>query len=123
MRAKSRKRTKAKPLETAEAGPLERPGAGPPEFTLPSAAEPVAAARRDEKLGAVALIYVIIASIFFSRKEWFDAAYWSVMAFFFIVIGEPRGRVPKLVRYLAIAAVVALSVVKLVLLILGGDGR
>ncbi|HEX8283844.1 MAG TPA: hypothetical protein VF588_10840 [Pyrinomonadaceae bacterium] len=67
-------------------------------------------------------IYVVLATLSVALGEGFDSIYWASLALFFAIAAEPRDRVPKLLRYFAVAAVAVLGVVKLVMLILKAKG-
>ena len=68
-------------------------------------------------------IYVVVASVEVALGRWFDSIYWASVAFFFAISLQPRERVPKLLRYFSIAAVLVLTVVQVVMLILQLKGH
>jgi hypothetical protein len=99
--------TKAEPADVTETEPEENPDAG--------------AKRR--KMRWIVVIYVVIATVAVALGNVFDSLYWASIAFFFAIAAQPRERVPKLLRYFAVAAVAVLAVAQFVLLILKGKGH
>ena len=93
---------KAEPDGLAAAGVGETPGAGPDH----------------RKLRWLAGLYAGVAALWLTAGEEFDAIFWASLALYFALAGESRRRVPKLVKYAAIALVTVLGVVKVVLVIL-----
>ena len=94
--------TKAEPADITKAEPEETPDA--------------AAKRR--MLRWIVGLYVVIAAVAVALGNAFDSIYWASIALFFAIAAQPRGRVPKPLRYFSIAAVSVLAVVQIVLLIL-----
>jgi hypothetical protein len=66
--------------------------------------------------------YVAIATVSVAMGDAFDSIYWASIALFFAISAQPPERVPKLLRYFSIAAMVVLGVVKVVLWILKARG-
>lgn len=91
--------TKAEPAGVTKAEPEESPDAGANRGRLRWIVGP----------------YVAFASVSVAQGEGFESMYWASLAFFFAVAAQPPERVPKLLRYLSIAAVVVLGVVKTVM--------
>lgn len=117
----------------------ERPkaGAGEPRWYASAArpappgeltkAEPDDLARAEPEEDAVAQrrtlrwvvpIVVVAATISVAAGNVLDSIFWAAAALFYAIAARPRARVPKLLRYFSIAAVVVLAVVQLVMLIL-----
>jgi hypothetical protein len=94
--------TKAEPADVTKVEPEETPDAG--------------VKRRN--LRWIVGIYVVIATVSVGLGNAFDSIYWASIALFFAIVAQPRERVPKLLRYFAIAAVVVLGILQLVLMIL-----
>jgi hypothetical protein len=74
------------------------------------------------KVRWIAGLYAALAAVALATGEEFDAMFWASFAFFFALAGESRRRVPKLVRYFALALMVALGVAQLVRWILRARG-
>jgi hypothetical protein len=94
--------TKAEPAGLTEAGPEEGEDAG----------------AKSRRMRWIVIIYVLIATVAVALGNVFDSIYWAAIALFFAVAVQPRERVPKLLRYFSIAAVMVLGVVQIVLFIL-----
>ena len=125
MPMKTRDRTKAAVEEPRPYAPAARPStpgemtkAEPADITKAEPEETPDAGAKRRKLRWLVGLYVAVAAISVALGEGFDSIYWASLALFFAIAAEPRERVPKLLRYFAIAAVVVLAVVQVVLLIL-----
>ncbi|MBV8858326.1 MAG: hypothetical protein JOZ02_15445 [Acidobacteria bacterium] len=94
--------TQAEPADLAGAEPEKSTGAG---VSM-------------RKVRWIVGIYVVVATAEVALGRWFDSIYWASVAFFFAVSLQPRERVPKPLRYFALAAMLALTVVKVVLVLL-----
>ncbi|MFL6332800.1 MAG: hypothetical protein ACJ754_05575 [Pyrinomonadaceae bacterium] len=99
--------TKAKPGCVAKAEPGENPDA----------------VGKRRKMRWIVGIYVVVATAAVATGNVFDSIYWAAIALFFAVSLQPRERVPKLLRYFSIAAVLALTAVQVVMLILKIKGH
>jgi hypothetical protein len=94
--------TQAEPADLRQAEPEKQTGAGV----------------SGRKVRWIVGIYVVVATIAVALGNVFDSIYWASIALLFAISLQPRERVPKLLRYFALAAVVALTVVQVVLLML-----
>ncbi len=87
--------TRAEPADLAQAEDEENADAG--------------AKRR--KMRRAVVIYVAVATMFVALGNVFDSIYWAAAALFFAISAQPRARVPKLLRYFSVAAVVVLTAI------------
>jgi hypothetical protein len=67
-------------------------------------------------------LYVAIATVSVAMGDALDSIFWASIALFFALLAQPSERVPKLLRYFSIAALVMLGIVKTVLWILKTRG-
>ncbi len=78
------------------------------EAADPTRAEPAqdagAGVNRRKKLRWLAGVYAVVAAVWLIAGREFDATFWAALAFLFAIEGESRRRVPKLLRYFAVAA-------------------
>ncbi|MFL6257718.1 MAG: hypothetical protein ACJ74T_22155 [Pyrinomonadaceae bacterium] len=90
--------TKAEPAGITQAEPEENADAGV----------------KSRKLRWIVGLYVVIATVAVALGNVFDSIFWASVAFFFAVSMQPKERVPKLLLYLAFAAMFVLTVIKVI---------
>jgi hypothetical protein len=98
------------PGEMAQAEPADLKQAEPEKQT--------GAGVSSRKVRWIVGIYVVVATAAVALGNVFDSVYWASIALYFAISLQPRERVPKPLRYFSLAAVLALTVVQVVLLIL-----
>ena len=76
------------------------------------------AVRKRRKMRRVVVLYVVIATVAVALGNVFDSLNWAALALFFAIAAQPGERVPKLLRYSAVAAVLVFGIIQIVTLIL-----
>jgi hypothetical protein len=113
---KTQERTKATTGETLPPGGLAK--AEPGGLAAAADGETPGAGPDYRKMRWLAGLYAGVAALWVAAGDGFDAIFWASLALYFALAGESRRRVPKLVKYAAIALVTVLGVIKVVRVIL-----